>query len=802
MKFLYLLLFVLGGISLTLPVSAQPDKGTITGKVTDIQGAAVPFANVALYRSSDSSLVDGTASDENGNFSITANTGTYFLKISFLTFEEKTVRNINLTSAGYNAGTIKLSAGSVGLDEVVVETEKSQMQFQLDKKVYNVGSDITSLGSSAAELLNNVPSVDVDIDGNVRLRGSQNVRILINGKPSGLIGMNPADALKQIPAHMIESVELITNPSARYDAEGEVGIINIILKKEKQKGINGAITANAGYPQDFGLGINMNFRREKINFFTNIGIEYDNRPGSGYSYQEFFNPGEDVYIYETDRAMTRGGASGNVQFGVDLFLNNYNTLTISGLYDVGKDDNISTITYRDLDQNRNILNQTVRTDHEEEVDHDIETALNYTKTFKQKNRKWTFDFSYMLNDDTETSNYEETFTDTSGVLVQRSRNTEDQQNILFQTDYVHPVGKDGKWEAGAKATLRSIENAFQVEEQKADGSWFVIPGFNDELAYDENIIAAYGIYGNKLKKFSYQGGLRAEYSDITTTLVESDTSNPRSYIDFFPTIHLGYEINKANQLQVSYSRRLSRPHFRMLLPFYTFSDSRSRFQGNPDLDPEYSNSFELGYLRYFKKGSLLSTAYYRYKTGVIERLIVVDTTGVTQMFPINLSTENSFGLELSGNYEITKWWNLTGSANFYRAITEGKYEGEKLSSDAYSASGRISSRFKLPKQTQIQTSFNYRAPRETTQGYMRAGYAWDAGISKEVLKGNGTLTFNVRDILNSRKRFLITETPYYYAESEFQWHARQFTLAFSYRINRSKKQMQQNRNGEMEDMDF
>jgi outer membrane receptor protein involved in Fe transport len=318
-------------------------------------------------------------------------------------------------------------------------------------------------------------------------------------------------------------------------------------------------------------------------------------------------------------------------------------------------------------------------------------------------------------------------------------------------------------------------------------TWFVLNDFDNHFLYTENIYAAYLIMGNEKKRFGYQGGLRAELSDITTELAQTNDINPRRYVDLFPSIHLSYRVDSTNTVQASYSRRLARPRFRELLPFYGFSDSRSFFSGNPDLDPEFTHSFELGHLKYFVKGSVLSSVYYRLRNGVIERITVVDSSGFTHIFPINLSTQHAVGLEFSGNYDLAPWWRATGSFNFYRAITDGSYDGEDLHSDAYSWSAKASSRWTIKKKLDVQVAFDYNAPSETTQGRSLAMYALDGGISTDFLSGNGTVTLSGRDLLNTRKRRWITQSATYYSETEFQWRSREVTLTFIYRLNQKKK---------------
>ncbi len=778
----------------------QPEMPAISGTITDKKGTAIPYASVAVYNSLDSTLVTGAATDDKGKFFILAKPGNYFLKITFLSYQEKIIPKVQLTKEGIDIGTITLKQGTITLDEVKIKEKKYFMELELDKRVFNVGKDIENIGSNAAEILDNVPSVSVDVDGNVSLRGSENVRILIDGRPSGSIGVNSSEALRQLQGNMIESIEVITNPSARYDAEGEVGIINIVLKKERRQGLNGFFEATGGYPERYRGTFSLNYRKKGINLFTSYGIYYRNTPGSGFSRQEFF--GDSIYSYERLREHTRGRLSHTLRLGTDMFFDEHNTLTISGKFKYSNGTNDALLTYLDYDSNDVLTNTVTRTEEENEKKQDMDIEINYLKTFSQKGRKWTVDLQWEQDDDRELAELFEKDDIGSTPVTQRSSNTEDAEKWLFQTDYIHPFGKHGKFETGLKSTLRIINNDYLVEEQAADESWFALTDFDNNFIYKENIHAGYLMGGNKISRFSYQLGLRIEYSDITTELTRTNVANHRTYSGLFPNVHTSYEIDSTNTLQLSYSRRISRPRFRHLLPFFTFSDSRIFFSGNPDLDAEHTNSFELGHLKYFENGSMLSSIYYRHRTGLIERITTVDSSGFTSIFPINLSTQNAFGLEFNINYDLSKWWRLNGSFNFYRAITDGKYESQDLNSDTYSWSTRGSSKITLFKKVEFKVSFRYHAPRETTQGKRLAMYNLNTGLSLDILKGNGTIIFSVKDLLNTHKWRSITYGENFNSESEFQWHSRQFRLSFTYRLKQKKQRDSKDEGIDGDEMEF
>jgi outer membrane receptor protein involved in Fe transport len=777
----------------------EPNSGfSISGKLIDGDKNPVLFANVALYTAQDSTLTGGLASDENGLFKIPANPGKYYLKITYLTLDEKIVPDVNVVNGDLDLGVISLKANAKVLQEVVVKGEKSQMELQLDKRVFNVGKDLSNIGSNASDILNNMPSVTVDVEGNVALRGSGNVRILIDGKQSGMVGLNPADALRQIPGDLIESIEIITNPSSRYDAEGEVGILNIVMKKNIRYGLNGSFTATAGYPANLGGSFNINYRKEKVNLIASYGHMYREGPGSGTSRQEY-NSADTSFVYEQKTNRNRGGYSNNFTVGMDYFLNKHNTLTGTLSLRKSQNSNNSRLEYRDFDFNNNLTRTVIRTEDENEPRTNFEAALSYRKTFEKKGQNLSFDAKYIISDETEASKYNETTAGESLGLRQRSYNTEDEKNWLFQLDYVHPFGKNGKLETGLKSSIRLLDNDFSVHQQNEQQNWQILTDFDNRLAYDEKIHAAYVMGSNQFGKFFIQGGLRGEYSDILTELKRTNEVNHRKYFNLFPSLHLSYKLQDAQTIQLSYSYRLSRPGFRDLLPFSSFSDSRVFRAGNPLLNPEFTHSFEAGHLLNAEKGSLLSSVYYRHRLGVVENITVVDSTGFTRITPVNLSTGDSYGMEFNLTYDPFNWWKWTANANIFRAINQGVYNDKILKSDTYTWNSRVSSRVTLFKNIDFQSSLNYRAPRKTTQGRDLSQYSIDLGFSRDILKGKGTVTASVRDLMNSRKQRRIVENAGYYSQSEFQWRARQFIVTFSYRLNRSKEKERSESRDDMSD---
>jgi outer membrane receptor protein involved in Fe transport len=476
-----------------------------------------------------------------------------------------------------------------------------------------------------------------------------------------------------------------------------------------------------------------------------------------------------------------------MQVGTDWIIDEQNTITGSVLYRTGEDKNDAVVTYNDYDNNENLINTTRRNVFETEGEHNFEGALFYKKTFDEKDRQLTVDAKYILDDETELADYEQTNEESTGTVVQKSSNTEDEANGLIQIDYVHPLGEKSKVEGGARATFRTVNNDFWVDELNDEGEFERLPTFDNFLQYQENIYAIYTQGAHEFGAFALQAGLRAEYSDITATLVRSDTSTIQQYLSFFPSAAASYKFTEKDQIQFSYSRRLSRPRFRLLLPFSNYNDPRNNIIGNPNLRPEFTNSFEAGYLRYFQNGSLLSSVYYRRTTGVIDRLTLPADDGTTIRYPVNLGIRNAYGLEFNFSYDIMANWNVNADMNFFRELVEGEYEGQSYSNDALTFSGRANTQVDLTDKIKVQASYRYRAPRNTTQGRRLSSGSFDLAASFDVFQGKGTLTISGRDIFNQRIRRTIIDQPDFKSESEFQWRrSQQVTATLSYRLNRDK----------------
>ena len=798
-------------LSILSSAFAFAQNTVVRGKVIDkANSQPLAYTNVSAFDENDN-LITGAVTPESGEFQLQVPRGKYTLRIQFVSYKTINVP-VNANQESINLGNLSLQEDVNQLSEVEVIARKPQMEMKLDKRVFNVSEDLSNIGGSAESLLDNLPSVTVDVEGNVSLRGSGNVRILINGRPSGLVGISGGSALRQIQADMIERVEIITNPSARYEAEGNAGIINIILKKDEKGGLNGSVSANLGNPAIYGINGNLNYRKGKVNLFGSYGISYRENMGGGYIDQTYNRNDTLSYTY-VDRDRDRSGVSQNFRFGMDYSFNDNTTLTGSVLYRVSDENNISNNTNSFYNSERELINRTLRVQNEKEDEAVMEYDLNFTRKFNgDDNHKLTADFQYRNNSELEdsdlrTKKFNQTLEEYEDSVVQRSIVDEFSENILMQANYIQPLGEKGSFEAGWRSTLRTITNDYEVTEEVENQEDIFLEDFTNEFVYTENIHAIYGIYSNEFDKFTYQLGLRAEMTDISTEFVNLDTINARDYLNLFPSVFLTYKFNKYNSLQASYSRRFDRPGFRDLNPFSNFNDNRNIRIGNPNLNPEFTDSYEIGLMNNFKDATLYTGLYYRKTSGVTERLDsiarivengVEDFITISQ--PQNLSVRNSIGVENTYSHDLNSWWRLNGNLNTFYSETYGEYREQVYEAKTFTMSSRLTSQMTFWKDLNFQVSGFYRAPQRTTQGTRKSFYMVDLGLSKEILNKNGTIALNVRDLLNSRKWRTTTSIEGYDAISEFQWRTRTITLTLDYRI-KSKKQLDRKR-GDDEERDF
>jgi outer membrane receptor protein involved in Fe transport len=777
------------------PVLFGQTGASIKGKVVDsASSSSMGYATIQIFESKQKKLVNGNLAADSGDFSIDVPFGSYYAVIEFTGYNTYTTQQFSVSKQNpkHDLGLIRLSSKADMLSEVVVQAEKSYMQLSLDKKVFTVGKDLANAGGTATDILTNIPSVSVDPEGNVKLRGSGNVRILIDGKPSGLVSFKGSGGLQQLPASLIDRVEIITNPSARYEAEGNAGIINIVLKKDKQQGFNGSVELITGYPANFGAAANFNYRHKKINFFINYGIAYRNQPGIGSLYQEVYSP-DTTFILQQNSSSIIKGLNNNIRGGLDYYFSEKSILTASYLFRRSDATRVTDILYEDyLNSTSNLSSKTTRRQDEEETEPNSEYNLSYKKTFDKKDHELTASVKYIDNWESSDQLFTQHSFEANGLqdhsrsILQQSLNDEYERQWLVQLDYIRPIGKEGKFETGLRSSFRDMINDYVVSEKNALGEFIPLPDLDNVFLYDENIHSIYGILANKSEKISYQAGIRAEWTDVKTVLEKNNIVNPRDYLNFFPSAHLTFDLPKENAIQVSYSRRVRRPFYNDLSPFMTYSDSRNFFSGNPDLNPEFSHVGEIGHIKYFDKGSFSSGIYYRHTKGKIDRIRRVDSAGNSTTRPENLVFEKAWGVEFTSAWTPLSWWKLDMNINLFHADIDGTNILSTYKASTYSWFARQTSRFTLPRHIEMQLRFNYEAAQRTAQGKRKAVYYFDFSASKDIFKGKGTVNFNVLDVFNSRKFRNISTGPNFYTEG-FQFRKRQINLTLSYRIKQAKQ---------------
>ncbi|MDR9409904.1 MAG: TonB-dependent receptor, partial [Balneolaceae bacterium] len=540
------------------PVYAQnssDEKAEVIGTIQDSDGSPVPNATVAIYNQAQSEILTGTSSLEDGSFSLKVDPGSYVLQVSYISY--RTYRtNLDL-SAGETTDieNVTLQNQEAMLDEVIVEGEQSYMQMNFDSRSFNVGKDITSLGGSALDVLDNVPSITVDYEGNVALRGNSGVQVLINGRPSSLV-RNGTEALNSIPSNVIEEVEIITNPSARYSAEGTGGIINIKLVDDVTLGFNGSVQANTGYPQDHALGANLNYHKNNINWFGNFEIEYENDPASGSTFQSF--NGDTTYAYREITEQDETEREGSAYVGADFYLPANQILTFSTRISLENEEEDSDVrytdyspdepgVYRNVFESWDILQRVNRDDIEENRENDFDVRLQYENRFDGSEHRLTADADFEFGTEDQNSNLIQLVqTGDVNPLNQRTFSDEKYREMRFDTDYERPLGRNGRLEAGMRLNFDWMDNDYVIEEQQ-NGFW-VTPdsnlGISDNFTYYENVNAVYTTVAGENGKFSYQLGVRAENTRIQTELDRTGEGSDQNYLDLFPSAFLSYTLDE------------------------------------------------------------------------------------------------------------------------------------------------------------------------------------------------------------------------------------------------------------------
>ena len=802
------LLILLQTLSFSVLI-AQPPSGiygggadrpawVVIGEIGDEANEALPYVNVELIKLSDSSVLASTTTDGEGKFFLPAEeVAPSFFKATYLSFTPLIIEELNINSPFVNLGRLTMRANNDLLDEVIVEGERSTFELRADMRVFNVGNDLANTGMDALQVLENIPSLMIDQDGNVELRGSANVRILIDGKPSSLLASG-TDGLRQIPANLLEKVEIITNPSARYDAEGEAGIINIVLKEEKDLGLNGSVKLQAGYPNNHGFTGVLNWNPGKFNFFSSYGFMYRKMPGER-DFRQTYTASDVLdtsYSYRTQGEHFRGGLRHTARIGIEFKPIKKTTFEISAVLGLRDNSNGNTIIYTDFNEANtiNTIAQSTRTEDESEEALNWDINASFEQQFgDKKEHTLSIEGRYSDSKDEEagvfTQLYDTSISTSFNNLYQINTNTENQVDWLAQADYTLPTGSTGKLELGGKATVRILENSYDVQESPTiNGIYSSIPGLKNTFGYDESVYAAYIQTNQTYGKFNFNAGLRGEETVIRGNLLNTDTFSSttnfnRRYFQLFPSASLSCRLSDKHNIQLSYSRRLRRPSFRKLLPFSSYADARNFWRGNPDLNPAYTNSTEFTYLYRTMKTTLMVSAYYRYRTGVIQRILIGGDDGITESIPVNLATENDWGVESNVNLNFSRAFLVNMGGTFFYSNRQGSYENQDLSAKTFGFRGRVSLNLTLWKKLKIQSGINYSSPTQNPQGRSLAFSMWQAGVSIDVFKKNATLALNVNDILNTGRWRWQVETPTLITNGMFQWRQRNATITFTYRFN-------------------
>lgn len=770
----------------------KPAKISLSGKVIDQETLQpLEYATITLKNARFPDRLQGGITNEEGVFNFEIFPGRYTVTTEYISFEKDIKEGVVLRESK-DLGTIALGLEVNSLNEVELVAERTEVEIRLDKRVYNVGKDITVSGGSVSDVMDNIPSVSVDVEGNISLRGNNNVRILINGKPSGLVGLSGPDALRQLPAESIERVEVITSPSARYEAAGTAGILNIILKREELAGFNGSFILNGGTPTSYGGSASLNWRNKKLNVFTTTSYNNGNSLGGGVFNSEYFNGDQASTFTNETRDYNRNRERFFINLGAEYYFDDNTSLTVSAFTRTSNNGSNNTTIIKDVDLNGNILNRLGRYQDETEEDNSGQFTANFTKKFNDKGHELIIEFQ-----SEESSEDESDFADNTNVFDQTSSTEEKQKRQLLQLDYVYPIDENTQFEAGFRGNYSQQDTDYQVFDINGNEST-LNTDLTNYLGFTQNVNAAYTQFGKKINQFSYLLGIRMENTKIVIDQRTADIYKEKKYTDWFPTLNLSYEFNERENITLGYSRRIRRPRSWSLNPFQSLTSLTFFRQGNPDLDPSYANSFDLGYLKRWDKFTLNGSVYYSTSKQVITRITeatgtivrvsddpVIDVPALRST-SINLAENNRTGTEFTLTYSPKRQVRISGNFNIFNSETIGTYEDQVLDAEIVSWFARINASFPLPFGITTQLRTFYRGPSATAQTESQGILSMSGAINKDLFNKKGTLSFRASDIFNSRRRKSTTLTENFTNYTEFQWRQPTYIFTFTYRINENK----------------
>jgi outer membrane receptor protein involved in Fe transport len=685
------------------------------------------------------------------------------------------VKDIIFTEGQVDLGLIELASQGQTLEEVTVRAEKSQTEFKLDKRVFNVGKDLSSTGASALEVLNNVPSVNVTIEGQIQLRGSGGVQILVNGKPS-VIASEQGNLLGTITADMIESVEVITNPSAKYDAEGTAGIINIILKKEERKGLNGAISVNTGTPDNHSVGLSLNRRTDKFNLFSQLGVGYRELPNEERAINQDKVSGNTVSSAGTE---FRNEVYYNAVLGTDYLINERNVITLSGNFSYEIEDQPSRNDFTLTDAADEVLSTWEREEVTEATNPKYQFELQYKRDFEDhKDHDLIFSALGTLFSKDQSSEF--TNTTLSGLDRdgrQQTRTNFGQEENTFKVDYTRPIDEKLTVETGAQYVTSDVNNDFSVSN--FDGTAFIVdPELTNVFNWNQKVLAFYGTGAYQFANWGIKIGLRVENTDLETLLETTNEANDQTYVNLFPSAASSYKISDAISVQASYSRRIFRPRLWDLNPFFNPRNNFNIRAGNPNLQPEFTDSYEVTSIFILGETSLNFGVYRRYTTDVVERITTFqDNVSIT--IPQNIGINQTTGLELNFKTIPAKFMTITGDLNYNFFSREGELEGTSFDFSADQYSGKLTTKFNLPLDFDFEVTGQYQSAFLTVQSEVSDQLFADLGLRKKLFKGKGAVSFSVRDLFASRIQERVIDQVGVYQYNR-RLRGRFITLGFSY----------------------
>jgi len=772
-------------------VSGQPMPYTVQGKVVESTTQdPLEFANVVLKLLPDSILIRSTNSDETGNFTFKDLTpGHYFIETNLMGFEVKKTSSFEINNAhGFDAGTISLVAANVLLDEIEIAAKNPAFVNAIDRKIYYPENDIQAQSGSASDVLQNIPSITVDAEGEILLRGSANIHFLLNGKPSGLLKNNSSVILDQFPAHTIERIEIITNPSAKYKPDGVAGIINIVTKKNTLTGFYGSILANASIQRRYNGNISLNYNPGKLNISALYGYWQNYNPRT---FTDFRTVRESFSVAETTFDLKNAALgkpkSHTATLSLDYHPNEKNSLGISGRYfglNADRTDEINT-----LETNATgIIREYSTTRNEGDDEWELEVSAYAERHFDKEDHAISFEAEYASYDELEDSRFSDLYRFPMYPEYKgHNRQNKKGHTTILTADYTNPFNEDMELEAGYEGEYSAGDLDFYSEYFDFNAlTWQNDIGKTNRFLYQQDIHAIYATLSKSIESFGILAGLRAEQTTIKSNLVMLDSIIPNNYFNLFPTLHLTIEVGDE-ELGLSYSRRVNRPDPDELNPFPEYVDIRDIEAGNPYLKPEQIHSIELGY--HFRNDhiSFLPTLYYRHTYDAFseETRYINDSILLTTLE--NLSTEKSGGLELVFSWSPSKKLNLNLNSNLFYHTIDASNLGYEEDKSIISADTKLAAFLNIFSSTKFQLNTSYRSTMLTAQGWSLPVYFLNAGLKQDLFKKKASLTLTVSDVFNTMKWHYIIDTPLLYQKVTRKRKSQIVYLGFSYRFGISPK---------------